>query len=337
MSAAGPLPRRSHRSPQGEGTPVSTSTFLGLDAGGTSTRWALADASGTLLHEGAVAGLTALMMGNAGGRLQAHAVLSELARNLTMQGMAAPGHLLLGITGFSEDASLRRQLQALLCELFRLQHHAITILADVELAYYAAFAPGAGYLVSAGTGSIGAYVDSQHTFHRVGGRGSLLGDPGSGHWIACEAMRTIWRREDEQPGCWRDSPLAQSVFARVGGNDWAQSRDFIYQGSRGEVGTLALAVAAAADTDAIAADILERAGTQLAQLANTFTRRFGPKPVVFAGRVLELHPRIGKAARANLPAGTPSRCATLLAHHAAARLAAQAHHNAASPRQGGAT
>ena len=302
------------------------STVLGLDAGGTSTRWALADARGSVLREGSLAGLTALLMGNEAGRQQVRSVLQGLAETMAGQkDLPAPSQLVLGITGYSDDAALRKQLQALLAELFVLPPKAVGILADVELSYHAAFAPGAGYLVYAGTGSIGAYIDADKVFHRVGGRGSLLGDPGSGHWIACEAMRGIWSREDAQPGCWRDSGLAQAVFARVGGSDWADSRDFIYQGSRGEVGMLALAVAAAADTDPKALDILNRAGTQLAHLALSFARRFGPKPVVFAGRVLELHASIAQAARAALPAGSSMRCEALQAHHAAARLAAQVH------------
>ena len=302
-------------------------TVLGLDAGGTRTRWALADTQGKVLSEGAVAGLTALLMGHEAGREQVRTVLAGLADTLaTRHAMPAPAQLVLGITGYSpDDETLRDRLQSLIAELFHLPQTAITILADVELACRAAFAPGAGYLVYAGTGSIGAYVDAAGIFHRVGGRGSVLGDPGSGHWIACEAMRGIWRREDEDPGVWRDSVLAQSVFARVGGGDWPRSRDFIHQSSRGEVGTLALAVAAAADSDPIAMDILQRAGTHLGQLVVTLTRRFGPRPVVFAGRVMELHPRIAEAARATVPAGTSVRCETLLAHHGAAALAARAH------------
>ena len=301
-------------------------TVLGLDAGGTRTRWALADGQGKVLDEGAVGGLTALLMGHEAGREQVRTVLAGLADSLASRhDVPAPAQMVLGITGYSDDETLRARLQTLVAELFRLPQKAVTILADVELACRTAFAPGAGYLVYAGTGSIGAFVDAVGIFHRVGGRGSVLGDPGSGHWIACEAMRGIWRREDEDPGCWRHSALAQSVFARVGGSDWTRSRDFIHQGTRGEVGTLALAVAAAADNDPLAREILQRAGTHLGQLALTLMRRFGSRQVVFAGRVMELHPLVSEAARATLPSGTAIRCETLLAHHGAAALAARAH------------
>ena len=77
----------------------------------------------------------------------------------------------------------------------------------------------------------------------------MLDDGGGGFWIAREALRHIWRNEDEAPrrlatiAAWRSA-----VFDYVGGDDWAFSRQFIYGQERGAVGKLALAVAATADT-----------------------------------------------------------------------------------------
>jgi glucosamine kinase len=125
----------------------------------------------------------------------------------------------------------------------------VTIVTDIEVAYLDVFAPGEGYLVYAGTGSIAAFIDARQQFHRVGGRGGLLDDGGSGFWIAREALRHIWRTEDEQPGSWRKSAMAREVLEHVGGSDWTHTRQFIYGVERGEMGKLALAVAAAAGTD----------------------------------------------------------------------------------------
>jgi glucosamine kinase len=144
----------------------------------------------------------------------------------------------------------------------------------MEIAYRASFAPGEGYLVYAGTGSIGAFIDAAGQFHRAGGRGVVLDDGGGGFWIAREALRHIWRLEDEMPGAWQASPMARAVFDYVGGADWADSRQFIYGQERGAVGKLALAVAATADQDP-AATILRAAGRELARLALALTKRFG--------------------------------------------------------------
>lgn len=292
---------------------------LGIDAGGTRTRWALAAADGHVLAEGKVGGLSALQMSSAAGRHTVHANFSTLARAVLEHGQ--PQRIQAGLTGFGGDGE---QLQRWLAELTGVPLRAVTLCSDIEIAYRASFAPGQGYLVYAGTGSIGAYIDTDGQFHRAGGRGVMLDDGGGGFWIAREALRHIWRNEDEQPGCWRASPMAHAVFAHIGGDDWALSRQFIYGQERGEVGKLALAVAASAATDPVAIAILADAGRELARLALALTARLGARPVALAGRASELHPMIFTAMRAALPDTLNLTQATGQAHHAAARSAARA-------------
>jgi glucosamine kinase len=291
---------------------------LGIDAGGTQTRWALASPDGAIVAEGRVAGLSALQMGSAAGRQTVHANFSMLAKAVLKHGR--PGRVRAGLTGFGGDGE---QLQRWLSEVLGLGMRAITLCSDIEIAYLDSFAPGEGYLVYAGTGSIGAWIDDQNQFHRAGGRGVMLDDGGGGFWIAREAMRQIWRNEDECPGCWNQSPMARAVFHHIGGSDWSLSRQFIYGQERGEIGKLALAVAASADADPAAAVILQGAGEELARLAKALTARFGPRPVVLAGRASELHPMIVAAMRAALPPATPLTQTVGHAHHAAARIAAK--------------
>jgi N-acetylglucosamine kinase-like BadF-type ATPase len=286
---------------------------LGIDAGGTQTRWALAAPGGAILAEGTVAGLSALQMGSPHGRETVQATFAELAASVLPHGM--PVRVQAGLTGFGGDSEL---LQRWLAELLHLQPAAVSFCSDMEIAYRASFAPGEGYLVYAGTGSIGAFIDADGQFHRAGGRGVVLDDGGGGFWIAKEALRHIWRLEDEQPGAWCESPMARAVFDYVGGDDWAYSRQFIYGQERGAVGKLALVVAATADQDPAAAAILRNAGAELARLA----RALGPRPVAVSGRAAELHPSIVAAMRELLPAGLAFRQTAGGAHYAAARMAA---------------
>jgi N-acetylglucosamine kinase-like BadF-type ATPase len=230
-----------------------------------------------------------------------------------------PVRVQAGLTGFGGDSEL---LQRWLAELLHLQPAAVSFCSDMEIAYRASFAPGEGYLVYAGTGSIGAFIDADGQFHRAGGRGVVLDDGGGGFWIAKEALRHIWRLEDEQPGAWRESPMARAVFDYVGGDDWAYSRQFIYGQERGAVGKLALVVAATADQDPAAAAILRNAGAELARLAHALVKRFGPRPLAVSGRAAELHPSIVAAMRELLPAGLAFRQTAGGAHYAAARMAA---------------
>jgi len=290
---------------------------LGIDAGGTRTRWALADHAGAILAEGEVAGLSALQMGSSAGRAILHARLTSLAGAVLAHGK--PGAIRAGLTGFGgEDA----QLQLWLGTLFDLPASVITLCNDIEIAYAACFAPGEGYLVYAGTGSIGAWIDTDGVFHRAGGRGVVLDDGGGGFSIAREALRHIWRIEDEAPGAWQNSAMARAVFGHIGGSDWALSRQFIYGQERGAFGQLALAVAASADADPAASAILRGAGNELARLALALKGRFGPRPVALSGRAATLHPLIAATMGAALPPDLPLLLAGSEAHLAAARAAA---------------
>lgn len=292
---------------------------LGIDAGGTETRWALANAAGQIVAEGRLAGLSALQMATKAGRDTLLAVLKALCDAVLQAGQ--PQSVRAGLTGFGGDGQLLGQWLATWLSLAPSQ---LVLCNDIEIAYLDSFAPGQGYLVYAGTGSIAAWIDADGVFQRAGGRGVLLDDGGGGFWIAREALRQVWRREDEAPGSWAASPLAMALFERIGGSDWALSRDFIYGQERGAIGTLALAVAQAAERDPQALEILRAAGRELARLALALLRRYGPRPVVLAGRAAQLHPAIFDAMRAALPAEVALEQKTARPHHAAARLAATA-------------
>jgi N-acetylglucosamine kinase-like BadF-type ATPase len=289
---------------------------LGIDAGGTQTRWALASRGGRIVAEGSAAGLSALQMGSEEGRQALLATFTAIAREVLAHGR--PLAVRAGLTGFGGDSG---PLPQWLGELLQLAPEAVTFSNDIEIAYLASFRPGDGYLVYAGTGSIGAFIDAQGGFHRAGGRGVVLDDGGGGFWIAREALRHIWRLEDERPGAWESSPMAHAVFRHVGGSDWSFSRQFIYGRERGEVGKLAIAVAATAERDPAAAAILREAGQELARLALALVQRFGPRPVALAGRAAELHPAIVDTMRAALPPDITLSQTGLRAHYAAARLA----------------
>jgi N-acetylglucosamine kinase-like BadF-type ATPase len=320
-TAADPTPRMSPLDSTDALNPSAAPTLgLGLDAGGTQTRWALADGGG-LIAEGHVAGLSALQLGTPQGRAALLQTLQDLARALQPHTQDLTLGLYAGITGLSDPAS-EAALRQLLVETLKPSPGHVTLAPDMDVAYRAAFAPGEGYLVYGGTGSFAAFIDEQGLMHRIGGRGPLLGDEGGGHWIAAQALAQIWRNEDQRPGAWRDSAMARRVFDFLGGSDWACSRQFIYSGERGAIGRMALQVAAAADEDGAARVLLRRTGAELARLALVMLRRFGQRPVAVAGRVLQLHALIEQGLREQLPADVALRVIPMLApQRKAAQLA----------------
>jgi N-acetylglucosamine kinase-like BadF-type ATPase len=288
---------------------------LGLDAGGTQTRWALADATGALQAEGSAPPITGLMLLDAPGRAALAAALQALVAALPAGTVLRSAWA--GVTGF--DAALAVELARAL----GLPTAAVRVCSDIELACRAAFAPGAGLVVYAGTGSIAALLAADGTLHRAGGRGAVIDDAGGGHWIARQALQLVWRAEDAAPGAAAATPLGRALAQAVGGDDWPATRAFVYGASRGELGTLALAVAAAAEAgDAAALALLQQAGRELARLAQALHGRLGAGlPVALAGRVFDLHPAIEAALRQALP-GVAVHRSSVPAERAAARLAA---------------
>lgn len=297
---------------------------LGLDAGGTQTRWALVRPGGQSVAEGAVAGFSATQRATAAGQQALEATLGALARAVQPHGHVQAVHG--GITGHGGSPGADDPLAAQLADALGVPAPAVQLCSDIALVCAACFAPGQGIVVCAGTGSIGAHVDGSGVLHRAGGRGALIDDAGSGHWIACEALRQVWRAEDAAPGAWAGSAMARALLQRVGGTDWAHTRAFMARADRGEIGRLALAVAesaAAPSPDPAALVLLQRAGVELARLAQCLLQRLGPQPVALAGRVFELHPAVGEALAATLPGVPLQRVAGDGLALAAARLAAR--------------
>jgi N-acetylglucosamine kinase-like BadF-type ATPase len=281
----------------------------------------LAGVGGHIVADGAVSGCSATQLSSETGITALRTVFEDLAKTIPTSGRIL--QVQACITGYGGQAGETSQLLAIMSAALKVAPQSIALSNDIELAYRDIFQPGEGYLVYAGTGSIAAFIDEEGAFHRAGGRGVTLDDGGGGFWIAREALRDIWRKEDESPGSWRQSVLAQHVFQHIGSSDWAATREFVYHQARGEVGKLALAVAAAAAKDHHALYILQEAGRELARLANAMCARYGPRPIALAGRVPDLHPAIAATMRANLPAELEFRQSSTLAHYAAARLAAK--------------
>jgi N-acetylglucosamine kinase-like BadF-type ATPase len=99
------------------------------------------------------------------------------------------------------------------------------------------------------------------------------------------------------------------------------SRELLYGAPRGQIGQLAMAVAATAETDSLARAILQRAGNELSRLGNAMAARFGTRPIGLAGRVPDLHPLIEQSMRDCLAPGCDLCLVHLQSHIAAARMA----------------
>ena len=292
-----------------------TALALGLDAGGSATRWALADASGAIVGSGEIPAASGHLYGP-----EERARFERMAAALhTAVGRADVGRVVAGITGIAASTPEAALAASLLGSALGIDAARVQIDDDMWIAYHAAFAPGEGHLVYCGTGSIGVHVTAGGDVIRVGGRGMLIDDAGSAFWIGRKALELIWRRVDADPGA--SGKLATEVFAVIGGTSWDAARTYVYGGGRNAVAALAVAVARADDEDARV--ILAAAGGELARLARALVGRAGVRPVALAGRAAQLHPAIREGFHA-AAAGIEVTLVTIDPAAAAARLAVAA-------------
>jgi len=263
---------------------------LGVDAGGSRTRARVGTAAQTLAEaETTGANLYAV------GEEEAWKVFRELLERLGPHPIAAA---CVGAAG-SDSKAAQTQWKSLLTRL--LPGVPILVVHDARL-ILAASGRQHGIVVIAGTGSVAYGRSREGREARAGGWGHLLGDEGSGYWIAREAIRRVLSAADagDSPGPLAGAllkatesqtplDLAHVFHARQTPAAWAQHAPLV------------LEAAAAGDRDAIA--IAAEAAASLAHLAGRVaTRLREPGPVVLAGGLLLHHPLlVAEVKRALLP------------------------------------
>ena len=208
-----------------DGPATSAATVLGIDAGGSSTRWLLLDLAGEVVAQGRVGPVSAIELGSERTQANLAALLDEVAA------VARPQRVVAGVTGLDTGSPQARLLAAHLCERLGLDEGAATVLGDVVTAYLSAFEPGGGVLVYAGTGSVAVHVAHDGSIVRAGGHGYLIDDAGGGYWIGREALKRLLRAADAA-GAPPTGKLASAVFGALGGSDWPTVREAVYGGGR---------------------------------------------------------------------------------------------------------
>ena len=182
-----------------------------------------------------------------------------------------PGECLgiyLGIAGI-EDSDNVEKIETLFREKFHCTVHAMH---DSELAHAAIFKGKDGIVTISGTGSVsyGLYKGKQAT---TGGWGHILGDEGSGYYIALEAFKRMTMEEDS--GSVR-SELTQTIMRKLNLNQVNDIKGFIYSASKGEIAAFAPIVAELAKAAEInSVNILKQAGKDLAMMTERLYRKLG--------------------------------------------------------------
>ncbi|MFN2324005.1 MAG: hypothetical protein ABR510_13750, partial [Trueperaceae bacterium] len=139
---------------------------LGIDAGGSSTRWVLRRGDGPD-HEGEIArgrlgplsGLSFLAGEGSDDVRQAESLVAAVhdeVRSRLPDRLGAERTLdavYAGVTGLSDGDAAATALRSMLSTRLNVPEPRVRVVNDMALAYRCAFAPGEGVLVYAGTGS----------------------------------------------------------------------------------------------------------------------------------------------------------------------------------------
>jgi len=327
-------------------------TYLGVDGGGSKTRFLLIDEAGKVLASHTEGPAYYLEIG-------LEALKAMLARGIeqTLQqahlGGGSVSYAFLGLPAYGEDRALLPALDA--APLTALPHRRYRCGNDMVCGWAGALAGADGINVVAGTGSI-AYGECAGRSARAGGWGELFSDEGSAYWLAREGLRLFSRMSD---GRSPRGALYERLRRHLALQDDLELCAAIYGKSlaqRSQLAQLSRLVAEAAHAgDGAARALFAQAATELADLVDAVRAQLRvPQdmelPVSYSGGVFELRdlllapfqaalasrasryrvlaarlpPDTGAALYAAKLSGTPLRNASIAALEAEFALAASA-------------
>src|SRR5437868_2766854 len=278
-------PRRSHMRPRrgttahdgGEAQPWEESEtvlqfrsmhVLGIDAGGTKTMCLLADEEGRILGEARGGGANLQAAGELEVEKVLHSVIDAAIGNRDIR----PAAICLGIAGVDRPADTAAVHSIMRRIGFKAR---VIVVNDALVALVAGAGDAAGVVIVAGTGSIAYGRDGAGRAARAGGWGYLLGDEGGGFWIGRAALTAVVRQFDGRGPATLLTPMILEHL------DLSTPKELIHEIYYRDVhrhtiaGIAGLVQRAMDGHDAIAADILGRAGGGLASAASSVIGRLG--------------------------------------------------------------
>jgi len=251
---------------------MSGDLFLGVDGGGTKTRFALMNAGHRLIGE---AQLGTAYHPEVGIDSVREMLAEGLARVLSAAGVDASQltHAFFGLPCHGEDSTITPVLDAMPGPL--LGHTRYTVDNDMVCGWAGSLGAEDGINIVAGTGSIG-YGQRGTRSARAGGWGEVFSDEGSAYWIAIQALSVFSRMSDGR--------LPKGVLYTLINQQLKLTQDLdlcahVYgpnARTRGELAALSpLVTEAALQGDQAAREIFRRAAAELAQIAQALRANLG--------------------------------------------------------------
>ena len=244
--------------------------FLGVDGGGTKTRFALLDSSRKLVGEAQLGTSYFPEVGlDAVRSVLTHGVATVLAGAGIDETQIA--YAFFGLPCYGEDSEATPVLQSMPASILRHQRYACDN--DMVCGWAGSLGAEDGINIVAGTGSIG-YGQRGSRSARVGGWGEVFSDEGSAYWIATQGLNVYSKMSD---GRVPKGPLHSLINEALNLTHDLDLCAHVYgenARSRAELAQFSPLIAkAAALGDEAALDIFRRAGVELAHIADAVRRQ----------------------------------------------------------------
>jgi N-acetylglucosamine kinase-like BadF-type ATPase len=276
--------------------------ILAVDGGQTKTVGLLADTSGRILGTGQAGASDHFR--EAGGAERLRAAAAQVVQQCFLNAGVTPRPLACACYGISGAQEAMRPILEEIAPAEKL-----LLVHDTVNAHMGAFGGQPGVIVIAGTGSCAYGVNAEGREARTGGWGYLLGDEGSGYWIALRALSAITKAAD---GRGRPTRLTEGILRALKVSNLTALHAKMYYDTppRPETARLATVVAeAAAAGDVVAQEIMLAAAQELAAASAAVLRQLGmlsePAQVAMVGGIAQAGPVIQEPFRAALQAEAP--------------------------------
>jgi N-acetylglucosamine kinase len=311
--------------------------FLGVDGGASKTAALVIDEHGTALGRGLAGGSNHLRVG-----------LEEATRNversvnmaLVEAGIAIRNveYAYCGIAGADHPDHRQRVIEAL--KIFFPRGNFI-VDTDARIALTGAVGFGGGIVIISGTGSVAFGRNESGDEARSGGWGPTLGDEGSGYWIAREGLSAIVRAYDGRGFTTRMTDALCNEYALCSPEDLPR---FVYAATT-HIDDIArygkLVIESARAGDAVAVDIMGRAGSELAECVLAIARRLKMTdtrfPVAYVGGAFNAGELLLTPMRLRIERDAPGASLIQPLRQPVEGAAMMAMKTAAAPREGRAT
>jgi N-acetylglucosamine kinase-like BadF-type ATPase len=241
---------------------------LGVDGGGSKTRAVVADGLGEVLGEGLAGPSNPLRVG-VGEAVAAirHAVDRACASAGVRRVEVVAAEV--GLAGVKR-ADIRERMRVAVAEL---GVKTVEIVTDADIALYGATEGKPGLVIIAGTGSVCCGINARGRRACAGGWGPVVGDEGSGSWIARRALQAVARATD---GRGRKTSLVEAAcdYFNVAAADDLSTAVYAPSMTNTRIaGFSSRVVKAAKKRDVVAREIVEEAGRELALAAGAVVRK----------------------------------------------------------------